>query len=360
MSRTDRIKGVLVGQAVGDALGAGYEFTTGPKDGPAVMKRGGMGFAPGEWTDDTQQAVCVAVGMADPAKVAAGLIAWYESFPRDVGKQTSAILSRSTDYDTMLQASVGFGQAQAHRPPQPGRVMYPGSANGSLMRTGPVALAYLGERDEIARAAREVSDLTHWDPEGWTAEACVIWSLAIDHAVHAGTLWVPEDIMAGLEFVDEMHHEYWIEVINEVLSSPVVPAGRNGSAVGAFKVALYAVVHSSDVDSGLQIAISAGNDTDTTAAIAGQLLGAIYGMSSVPSSYLSMVHGWPGLTALDLADIALAMTTGDSPILAVVAAEVAACKPGAHGRLSPYAKAGGAPSPNADTGNLAFKDPNGA
>ena len=60
-AQRDRAAGVLLGQAVGDALGVPYEFGTPPADGRPVMKGGGLGpYAPGEWSDDTQMAVCVA------------------------------------------------------------------------------------------------------------------------------------------------------------------------------------------------------------------------------------------------------------------------------------------------------------
>lgn len=58
----DRYAGVLLGLAVGDALGAGYEFSA-PPSAEATMKGGGLGgWAPGEWTDDTQMALCIAGG----------------------------------------------------------------------------------------------------------------------------------------------------------------------------------------------------------------------------------------------------------------------------------------------------------
>ena len=58
--QTDRAAGVLLGQACGDALGVPYEFATPPRDEPQ-MKGGGLGpYAPGEWSDDTQMALCIA------------------------------------------------------------------------------------------------------------------------------------------------------------------------------------------------------------------------------------------------------------------------------------------------------------
>ena len=51
--------------------------------------------------------------------------------------------------------------------------------------------------------------------------------------------------------------------------------------------------------------VRAGDDTDTVAAIAGALLGARHGASAVPAEWRAAVHGWPGLTADDLVELAV-------------------------------------------------------
>ena len=97
-ARLDRAAGVLIGLAAGDALGAGYEF--GPAfDGPVEMKGGGpFGWAPGEWTDDTQMAICIAdqaaTGDLDLDALGDRFIAWANE-ANDIGNQTRAMLSAS-------------------------------------------------------------------------------------------------------------------------------------------------------------------------------------------------------------------------------------------------------------------------
>src|SRR5262245_55339238 len=140
----DRAAGTLVGLAVGDALGAPYEFQTpGPID--PQMIGGGLGpWEPGEWTDDTQQSICVAQAACDDdfevLAVGRRLLAWFADDPRDVGAQTSLVLSSvSTERELTARAA----EAHAQRP-------HSTAGNGSLMRTGPVALAYLGDDEAIA------------------------------------------------------------------------------------------------------------------------------------------------------------------------------------------------------------------
>jgi len=306
VTRAERVMGVLVGQAAGDALGAGYEFTREPPEpGTAVMRKGVLGFEVGEWTDDTQQAVIVAQAQADPERVACGLLAWLAARPRDVGRQTRIVLgSGCTDPLAVMLRSKAWGEHVASQPRREG--MDPGQANGSLMRTGPVALAHLGNRAQLAQAAREVSDVTHFDPTGYTGDACVIWSLVIESAITRPSFDLFSDLCAAVQWVPSAERRvFWLSVINDAMFGPK-PTGRNGSAVGAFKVALWAIRHTGSFAGAVDMAVSCGHDTDTTAAIAGQLAGAIYGAGAVPEQWRRQLHGMGGFRCIDLRNLALA------------------------------------------------------
>ena len=94
----DRAAGVLLGQGCGDALGVPYEFGI-PPTGEAVMAGGGLGpYEPGEWSDDTQMALCIALVSATGVdlcsanaldEIALAFENWYRGGPSDVGIQTS-------------------------------------------------------------------------------------------------------------------------------------------------------------------------------------------------------------------------------------------------------------------------------
>src|SRR5688500_8875563 len=156
-AQTDRACGVLIASAAGDALGAGYEFTTPAADLVPTMIGGGLGgFAPGEWTDDTAQAVAIARVAATGVDlrseealdaIAAGFAEWYADGPADVGIQTSAVLRRAGRDATAASMRAA---ARAVHEENGGR----SAGNGSLMRTAPVALAYLDRPEsEIVEAA---------------------------------------------------------------------------------------------------------------------------------------------------------------------------------------------------------------
>ena len=306
ISREDRIKGVLLGQAAGDALGVHYE-TGIPSHGKADMLGGGYGFEPGEYSDDTQQAVIIAASKSNAAKVAAGLLTWYRSNPPDVGPTASRTLgktARDMQGQSMKEAA-GVMQDAARftaRGRQEGAI-----SNGSLMRCGPTCLPFLGDRAKVAKVARELSDLTHFDP--YAGDACVLWSLAIEAAIMSPNDMQDVDVEAGVAFLPAERQAYWRETIRRMTEPSAIPPSSNLNVRKAFEAALWAVSHHHDYESTMQGAIAIGGDTDTIAAIAGALAGAIYGASTIPQDWLRLLHGWslgdPRIWARDLEQLAL-------------------------------------------------------
>lgn len=306
----DRYAGVLLGLAAGDALGAAYEFGT-PPSGEVEMRGGGLGgWEPGEWTDDTQMAICIAEetasGAVDVGKVGGRFLEWYRSRPADVGIQTRAVLSGAAS-----------GAELAERAAEYFRLHPDGSAgNGSLMRTAPIALAALGDDEKIVELAMAVSALTHADPVA--GEACALWCIAIDRAIRTGTL---EGIEDGVALLGEDRQGYWRERLDEVRRGTPSDFSRNGYVVSALQAALAAIWHTPvpepfqqecrHLQHALQTAVHIGGDTDTVAAIAGALLGAAWGASAVPVRWRAMLHGKPGrygapdYTAQDLVRLAV-------------------------------------------------------
>lgn len=311
MTRTkgwrDRAAGVLLASAAGDALGAGYEFTyPDPAATIAMIGGGPFGFAPGEWTDDTSMAVAIARVTATGADlnttkgldaVAAGFAQWYASRPKDIGNQTRTVLSAS-DLDA---ASMTATAARV-----PGRK----GGNGSLMRTAAVGIAYLDDAGACIEAAGRVGSLTHDDDRA--TQACQLWSFAIRHAV----LFANFDGVRGfLDVADEETADYWGALLDQAETGTPQDFPKNGWVVHALQTAWWAITQADQSDAthltvALELAVRAGNDTDTTAAIAGALLGARWGASAVPASWRRMLHGWPGMNARDLIRLAALTANG--------------------------------------------------
>src|SRR5579875_149397 len=315
-SQRDRACGTLLGTAAGDALGAGYEFGR-PRasNEPVAMVGGGLGpFKPGEWTDDTSMAIAIAEIAATGTDLCSESALdhiverwreWSRTAP-DVGVQTRSVLAGAGQRGISAQAARDESAALHQRT---GRT----AGNGSLMRTAPVALAFLDDEAGLVKAARVISELTHYDPEA--GDACVLWCAAIRHAVLTGEM----DARIGLRHIDDERRGLWASRLDEAeKSGPAAFADKNGWVVAALQGAWSAIhctpVPQEDPAAGvlrvdhlrlaLEAAVRGGGDTDTVAAIAGGLLGAAYGASAVPSHWRLMLQGWPGLTSRGLIQLA--------------------------------------------------------
>jgi ADP-ribosyl-[dinitrogen reductase] hydrolase len=330
IDRTDRIAGILLGSAVGDALGVPYEFAAppGPSEVPE-MRGGGLGnYAPGEWSDDTQMAACILLAavdhpdLSDPRAlnfIADKFMDWFQDGPADIGNQTAAVL-RSASYIRFKEGWCTGGRMAeiAHNHAQS---TTSSAGNGALMRTGPVAAANLHDRDAAASAARKIAALTHADP--LCEDSCVLWVEAIRVAATEDRF----DFRAGLDLIDPDRWAKWnrtiisarhagdaVPGVNKSLppEQPGSEFNPNGFTLTAMQAAIAAIAatpvpednprqHFTDA---LCNAIRIGDDTDTVAAIAGALLGARWGAQAIPPVWRDAVHGWPGLTGADLYEMA--------------------------------------------------------
>ncbi|MGI8485523.1 MAG: ADP-ribosylglycohydrolase family protein [Thermomicrobiales bacterium] len=312
--------GVLVGTAAGDALGAGYEFEPPIADSTPVLMAGGgcLKWAPGEWTDDTSMAIALAEALVltvercgdgiDLPSLDELVKRWadWAKDARDAGIQTRAVL-KDAERGASVCGNLGAHQAQdasqaLHE--QTGKT----AGNGSLMRTSPLALAYLHRNDaELATAACDVSALTHYDRTA--GEACALWCIAIRHAVLTGKI----DIRIGLPSLSTEAALYWKSKIEDAEAKKPHDFRRNGWVVEAFQAAWSAIATTSSTNDAnhLEVALEAsvrgGWDTDTVAAIAGGLLGAGYGLSAIPNAWREILHGWPEIMCADLKSITLAI-----------------------------------------------------
>lgn len=319
--RRDRACGVLLASAAGDALGAPYEFQPprGPERSVTMSGGGSFGWEPGEWTDDTSMAIAIAEVAAHGTdlrtaaaqdQIVARWAAWARE-AKDVGNQTRAVLGAAERAADRTGGPVTAAHAAAASRVHHERTGQSGG-NGSLMRTAPVAIAFLDDVDGLIEAARAISALTHFDPDA--GDACVLWCLAIHYAVLAGEL----DVRVGLPALPVDRRAEWEARIARAEVAPPASFTRNGWVVEAFQAAWSAIASTPIGDdnprdmtfrvdhlrNGLDAAVRGGRDTDTVAAIAGGLLGGTHGATAVPAEWRRVLHGWPGLRARDLVSLA--------------------------------------------------------
>src|SRR3954471_11122288 len=204
MHRSHRVAGALIGSAVGDALGAPFEF--GPAGQfsarfPTEARGVHTEMTPGAVTDDTQLALLlgtslVECGRLDEADVFARFRSWAAAGPPDIGRQTRAVLTSGLPWDV---AAAEHARGSGHA-----------AGNGSLMRATPAAIRFAREGTEITMdAARRISALTHGDPSA--GEGCAVFAELVRVALDGGDPLAA--VPAALDLVAGEHRERWATVL---------------------------------------------------------------------------------------------------------------------------------------------------
>ncbi|MDQ0797362.1 ADP-ribosylglycohydrolase family protein [Streptomyces sp. B1I3] len=281
-ARKARAVGAVVGSAVGDALGAPFEFgapgvyTSRFPDGAGAMCGGG-GWDPGEATDDTQMAVLVGEsllekGGLDLPDMFARFRRWAAGEPKDIGLQTEAVLTSGDPWD--LAAALHF------------QVNDRAAGNGSLMRAATSAIHFArAGRTGTMDAARRIAALTHGDRAAW--EGAAVQHELVRVALEGGDpLAAVQDVLAA---VHEDHRARWATVLSPRWH-PGEATEFNGAVWPCLGTAVWALRTTTTFEDALAAAVDAGGDTDTVAAVTGGLAGAVYGIGAVPERWTRPLH----------------------------------------------------------------------
>ena len=288
MNQVQRYRGALLGLAAGDALGTTLEFRAPGSFAPIDDMVGGGPFhlQPGQWTDDTSMALCLAAslvetGRFDPLRPDAALRATGTATAP--GARPAAASTSATPPPRRCSA------LSAAAIPLPADSNPRSAGNGSLMRLAPVVLAFATEPARAIDRAGDSSRTTHAAPAA--VDACRYFAgllLGALDGVDRETLLAPAyaplpDFWQTNPLVAEV-----AAVANGSFREKMPPALRgSGYVVAALEAALWAFHHSRDFRHGALLAANLGDDADTTAAIYGQLAGAYYGAAAIPAPWLA-------------------------------------------------------------------------
>ena len=273
----DRFLGVLLGLAVGDALGAPLEFQPArtPEHYLTEMIGGGwQKLAPGEWTDDTQQALCIVESLLtkrvfDPDDIARRFVIWMQSSPKDIGLHTRRVLDAIRQGDSWETAS---REAQALAPEN--------APNGSLMRCAPLALFFCRHPEYVASLSPVLSRITHAHPDcEWS---CVFLNVAIVGLLSG--LGRSEAVELAYDAIDGGSQALKDRI--GLAMQPTCEIAPTGYVLDTLEVAVWAFLHTTTFEDAVINAVNRGADADTVGAVVGALAGARYGMSSIPSRWL--------------------------------------------------------------------------
>ena len=309
-----RARGALLGLAVGDALGTTYEFrvieqrdypvlATGPATD--VVGAGPFELAPGQITDDTQLAICIARsflerGGFDPADIAAKYVVWAEH-AFDIGSQTLGAIDELRAGTVYSSAGLAVWRNRDRRP----------AGNGSLMRTAPIAVALSGPA--VVEAAIVESMITHADPR------CALACAAFDAGIAAA---IADDAVDGRGMIDAARaglaagatrlRALWDDPADrEHLERAIVELGGDldaglaeqpgvyrpglhvhetaGFVRVAFRLACWHAVHTPSWKDAVVDVASRGGDADTNGAIVGAFVGARDGARAIPAAWRERV-----------------------------------------------------------------------
>jgi ADP-ribosyl-[dinitrogen reductase] hydrolase len=284
MDLRERVVGSCLGLALGDALGAPFEFLRSrsiPDPVPA-FQRPWLGRPPGTTTDDTAMARNLTRSLAarsgfDADDLVRRHLEWFLAEPPDVGTITGKVLRRV---------------AREEDPPAAARAIWTergpeiSAGNGSVMYCAPLGLAYANRPDELPELAPALSALTHFDGRCRTAvlavtlcAAALVRGEAAEDAARAGL-----EAVADLEGGEEL--EFLVEAVG---GSRPVDGPDQGFCLFAAGAAVQALVRGGDFEAETRRVVALGGDTDTNAAVAGALLGARDGVGGLPDAWLDLL-----------------------------------------------------------------------
>ncbi|CAF0862855.1 unnamed protein product [Adineta ricciae] len=313
-----RIQGSLLGLAVGDALGAAVEFRpySYMKSNRVTDMQGGgtWGLEAGKWTDDTSMALCLAASFIikggfnaydqlvrykwwytkgymsstgkcfDIGQATRDAIRTFEKRQRQCAKNSGISLSDgSMDRLNQTQLSeikfdVNCGDSKA-------------AGNGPLMRLAPVPLFYhCSEVDAIQKAGFSAT-LTHGDKRA--SDACRFYSALIWKAIHGHS---KDELLDPSSYQNKFSPPLDADVMRIVKGSYKEKKGYEdgirgtGFILNSLEAALWAFYNDGcSFEKGALAAVNLGDDTDTTAAIYGQLAGAAYGIDKIPERWREQI-----------------------------------------------------------------------
>lgn len=274
----DRGIGALLGLAVGDAVGTTLEFSRRDAKPPLTDMVGGgpFGLKPGEWTDDTAMALALADSLVADSKLdERDLMKRFVSWHR---RGTYSCTGRC--FDIGVTTREALGRFERDGDPCAGSTNPMSAGNGSLMRLAPVAIRHWQDADRRAGLAARQSRTTHAAPEA--VHACVAHADMLADAI-AGA---PIDAVLGATRQSASRSIATI-VNGSWRGKPRAAIKSSGYVAHSLEAALWCLGRTADFRSAVLLAANLGDDADTTAAITGQLAGALYGASGIPAEWVA-------------------------------------------------------------------------
>lgn len=278
LNRLDRARGALLGLAAGDAVGTTVEFKPRGSFAPLTDMVGGgpFGLLPGQWTDDTSMALCLAASLLengfDLHDQMQRYVRWHDegymsSNGRcfDIGMATSSALERFR--------RTGNPLAGSRKPDSAG--------NGSIMRLAPVPIHYLDTPGHAIAMSAAQSATTHQAPE--CLAACGLLGEVLVRALQGHS---KEGVLAPSGQTGPMSGALQSIAQGDYKARSESQIKGSGYVVQSLEAAVWCFWRTNTFAACVLLAANLGDDADTTAAVAGQVAGAFCGESGIPAPWL--------------------------------------------------------------------------
>jgi ADP-ribosyl-[dinitrogen reductase] hydrolase len=281
-SLAERYRGALLGLACGDAVGTTVEFKPRGSFEPLTDMIGGGPFRlkPGQWTDDTSMALCLAESLLNKngfnaADQMGRYLNWW---------QWGYLSSTGECFDIGMTVSRALEQYQQTSDPFAGSTDPYSAGNGSLMRLAPVVLFYFPDAQQIQTFAADSSRTTHAAAEA--IECCQLLAgltaKSLEGATKAELRQLPSANFSQPKVAAIARGDYLGKTYADIKGS--------GYSVQSLEAALWCFQQTDSFAAAILLAANLGDDADTTAAITGQLAGAYYGERGIPGHWLDKLH----------------------------------------------------------------------
>ena len=292
----EKVLGALWGVLIGDATGVSYEFNP-PEKIPTMDKIDMIppkGFKKtyedipyGTYSDDGAQFLCVLDSFLECRELnmknlADKLVDWWtwgylavDNNVFDVGGQT-------------MQALMKYSSGTS--PYESGLVLKNGQGNGSLMRVLGIPLLHQGSDEDLVDDVQTQSLITHSHINNQVC--CALYSLIIRYILKGNDFEKSYEISVNkLKNIYKDKKEYLESLLSKILPDDVVKEQGTGYVVDCLKSSFKVIKESNSYEETIKKAIALGNDTDTTAAVAGGIAGALYGFENIPKKWFENLRG---------------------------------------------------------------------
>ncbi|MES3023551.1 MAG: ADP-ribosylglycohydrolase family protein [Pseudomonadota bacterium] len=303
-SLKNRYRGALLGLACGDAVGTTVEFSARGSFAPVTEMVGGgpFGLKPGQWTDDTSMALCLAEslltkGAFDAADQMVRYLNWWK---------WGYMSSTGNCFDIGMTVSAALEKFSVNGNPFSGSTDPMTGGNGSLMRLVPAVLFAYPDMPLVLEYAADSSRTTHGAPEA--VECCQLFAALISAALAGHD---KEQLFENVHF--RPTQPKLVELSSGAFTQKAERDIRgSGYCVASLEAALWCFFNTDSFEEAVLRAVNLGDDADTTGAIVGQLAGAFYGVETIPQSWLDQLSLSEDITQMadKLHERSAAMPTG--------------------------------------------------